>query len=86
MDGIFGAVNYRSEIAWKRSTAHGDARGYGNNTDTILFYRKSEKFAFNTVYQACTEEYKSRFKNKDSDGRLWADDNLTAKGLSGGGY
>ena len=38
------------------------------------------------MFQTYTEEYKARFKNLDPDGRVWADDNLTAKGLSGGGY
>ena len=28
----------------------------------------------------------ARFRSKDPDGRAWADDNLTAKGQSGGGY
>ncbi|MYJ01628.1 MAG: hypothetical protein F4102_04980, partial [Chloroflexi bacterium] len=30
--------------------------------------------------------YLARFKRSDADGRKWSDDNLTAKGLSGGGY
>jgi DNA modification methylase len=86
LDGILGKENYRNEITWKRSTAHNDAKAYGDNTDIIFFYTKSKEFLFNTVYQPYTEEYKARFKNKDPDGRMWADDNLTAKGLTGGGY
>ena len=86
MDAIFGKENYRTEITWKRSTAHNDANGYGNNTDIILFYTKSKNFTFNTQYQPYTDEYRARFRNKDADGRLWTDGDLSAKGLSGGGY
>jgi len=32
------------------------------------------------------EEYKARFRHTDPDGRRWTDYDLTAKGLSGGGY
>ncbi len=31
-------------------------------------------------------EYLARFHQSDPDGRLWTDADLTAKGLSGGGY
>ena len=83
---MFGYENFRSEIIWKRTTAHSDAKYYGINYDILLFYTKSEKSTFNSVYQPYDEEYKARFRNVDSNGRKWTDDNLTAKGLSGGGY
>ena len=37
-------------------------------------------------YTAYDEKHLKRFRHKDSDGRRWTDDNLTAKGLQGGGY
>ena len=41
----------------------------------------------NKIYQPYTQEYiEQRYKGVDADGRRWMDDNLTAKGLSGGGY
>lgn len=40
----------------------------------------------NPQYLPYDEEYKKRFKRKDPDGRARTDDNLTEKGLSGGGY
>jgi site-specific DNA-methyltransferase (adenine-specific) len=86
LDGIFGAAAFCGEIVWKRTTAHSDARGYGSNIDMILYYAKSDGLTFNAVYQPYTEEYKARFRQADADGRRWADDNLTAKGLRGGGY
>ena len=50
------------------------------------FYTNGEDWIFNPQYQEYDEKYKARFRFRDTDGRLWADDNLTAKGLTGGGY
>ncbi len=46
MDAVFGAEWFRNEITWQRTTAHSDAKRYGANTDTILFYSKSENYVF----------------------------------------
>ena len=86
MDEIFGEDNFRSEIIWKRSTAHADAAYFGNNYDCIFFYTKNDKAIFNVVYQPYDESYLARFTQVDSDGRKWESGNLTAKGLQGGGY
>jgi len=41
LDGIFGKTGYRTEISWKRSSAHNDAKQgrvqYGNIRDVIFF-------------------------------------------------
>lgn len=87
LDEIFGEDNFRNEIIWKRATAHSDAEFYGNNFDCIYFYTMSQiQYTFNTVYQPYDEEYIARFNRMDPDGRRWDSGNLTAKGLSGGGY
>ena len=86
MDAVFGAEWFRNEITWQRTTAHSDAKRYGANTDTILFYSKSENYVFNPQYQPYEEVYKSRFRFQDDSGRFWTDGDLTAKGLTGGGY
>ena len=86
LDGVFGKENFLNEITWKRTTAHNDAKRFGSNTDTILFYSKSNSYTFNQVFQEYDEEYKARFRNKDSDGRYWSDYDLSEKGLTGGGY
>ena len=37
MDAVFGVPQYRSEIVWKRTTAHSNVySGYGDITDTIF--------------------------------------------------
>ncbi len=86
MDAVFGPTKFKNEITWKRTTAHSDSARYGANTDTILFYSKGDKWAWNPKYQEYDEKYTARYRFQDPDGRLWTDDNLTAKGLSGGGY
>jgi len=86
LDQIFDANYFQNEIIWKRTTAHSDSKTFGNSHDSIFFYTKSAKFTFNKIYQPYSAEYLERFKNADKDGRKWQDDNLTAKGLAGGGY
>lgn len=87
MDGVFGHDNFRSEIIWKRTSGHSDARRYGPVHDTILFYTKTDRATWNTVYQTYDEEYVSQYyRYKDKDGRLFMSGDLSAAGLSGGGY
>jgi site-specific DNA-methyltransferase (adenine-specific) len=86
LDSIFGAQNFRNEIVWKRTSAHSDPGRYGANIDILLFATKSNKWTWNQLYRSHDPEYIARFRIKEPDGRRWADDNLTAKGLSGGGY
>jgi len=87
LDEIFGEDNFRNEIIWKRSTAHSDAEFYGNNFDCIYFYTKSQfDYNFNTIFQPYNESYIARFTQIDENGRKWESGNITAKGLSGGGY
>jgi site-specific DNA-methyltransferase (adenine-specific) len=54
MDAIFGPLDYRNEIVWKRSDAHSDAKQgakhYGRIHDVLLFYCKSHEPVFNAIY------------------------------------
>ena len=86
MDGVFGAAQFQNAITWQRTTAHNDSVRYGRNSDTLLFYSNRDRWTWNPQYEPHDDAYKARFRQKDADGRLWSDDNLTAKGLSGGGY
>jgi DNA modification methylase len=86
MDAVFNPSNYRNEITWKRSAAHNDSRRYGANTDIILFYTKTDCYKWFPQYNEHGDEYLKRFRGIDSDGRKWMDSDLSAKGLSGGGY
>ena len=70
MDGIFGQENFRSEIIWKRTFAHGGAKRWGPIHDTIFFYTMSDKYTWNKVTQALDEKYINDFyKYEDEFGR-----------------
>ena len=86
LDAVFGTRQFLNEIVWRRTTAHSDSKRYGANTDLILFYAKSHEWTWNRQFTEYDTEYQARFTRQDADGRRWTDDNLTAKGLSGGGY
>jgi DNA modification methylase len=85
LDMIFGAVNYRNEIIWKRSSAHSDAkqgaRHYGRISDTILFYAKGEDNTFNQQHGPYDESYTERdYRRIDSEGRRYRLDNIQGPG------
>ena len=87
LDAIFGSLSFRNEIIWKRTSAHSDSGNFGNAHDVILNYSKTDQFTHNKQYQPYDEGYvESHYRFKDDKGRLYRTDNLTATGLSGGGY
>lgn len=86
MDAVFGPQFYRNEIVWKRTSAHNDPKRYGANIDVLLYYTRSEQRTWNQLYSEHDPKYIKRFRNRDSDGRRWTDADLSAKGLTGGGY
>src|SRR5450830_1240384 len=81
MDAIFGVKNFRNEIVWKRTSAHNDPNRYGRNTDRILFYTKSNKYYFKTIYQPYSQSYIENFyRFEDEKGKYRLSD-LTAAGI-----
>lgn len=58
LDTIFGPTNFRNEIAWQRSTPHGNVgKRYGAIHDMLLFYTKTDQYKWNPVRTALSEEY-----------------------------
>ena len=91
LDAVFGngengRPGFRNEIIWRSTSAHSDSRRYGANTETIYFYTKSGEWTWNPQYMPYDDRYQARFRRSDPDGRVWADDSLSARGLAGGGY
>jgi site-specific DNA-methyltransferase (adenine-specific) len=84
LDGVFGPAYFRSEVIWKRTSAHSAARRWGDVHDCILFYSKSDNYVWNKLFTEYDEAYKARYKNVDEQQRLWADDNLTGPGTRRG--
>ncbi|MDE0034470.1 MAG: DNA methyltransferase [Deltaproteobacteria bacterium] len=89
LDNIFGHRHqqHRKEVIWKRTSSHNDSRTMGAVHDVLLYYPKGRTFTFNPQYGPYDPDYiESHYRHQDEDGRLWQDGDLTAKGLSGGGY
>lgn len=57
MDGIFGHKNFRNEIIWKRTGAHGRAKKWGPIHDTLLFYTMSDNYTWNRVFEKYDQSY-----------------------------
>jgi site-specific DNA-methyltransferase (adenine-specific) len=80
MDAVFSVRCYRTEITWRRTTSHGDARrGYPDVTDTIFFYSKTDEYPFNIQYVPHTQDYIETFYvHQDPDGRRWKRGDLSS--------
>jgi DNA modification methylase len=83
MDGIFNAGNFRNEIIWPRTYAHGDwkqgARAFGRIHDTLLFYSKTNKNIWNPQYVPYEKAYVEKtFRDVDARGRRYQTVTLTA--------
>ena len=85
MDGIFGHTNFRSEIVWKRTSAHSSAKRYGPVHDTILYYTMGDKFTWNPQYTPYDDSYiESHFGNIAKDGERYYTGDLTGPGTRQG--
>ena len=70
MDATFGVENFRNEITWKRTGAHGGANRWGPIHDTVLFYSKSDDHLWNRTYQPYDALYlKRHYRHEDERGR-----------------
>jgi adenine-specific DNA-methyltransferase len=58
MDEVFGPANFRNWITRKKSNRKNSTRNqYGNISDYILFYTKSDNYVWNRPYEEWTEEW-----------------------------
>lgn len=85
LDVIFGAECFRSEIVWKRTTAHGASKKYAPIHDVVFFYSKSAKFTWNPPRCDYDQQYLDRYyKYDDGDGRLYWRADITGAGVRSG--
>lgn len=84
LDAVFGVANFKTEIIWKRSTAHSDTKQgrkqHGRIHDVIFFYTKSNEWTWNPVYIAYSQEYMDTFyrHTEEGTGRRYRLGDLTA--------
>ena len=80
-DSIFGGENFRSEIVWKRQSAHSDAKSqFPDVADVLLFYAKTRGAKFTPQFVPYDDDYRdSKFFHDDGDGRgPYRHDNMTS--------
>ena len=81
LDAIFGRDNFRNAVIWKRTKrgfkgSQFKARRYNSNTDTILFYSKTDKAVFDQTRVAVPYEpdyIEKAFRSKDDTGPYYLD-------------
>lgn len=84
LDAIFGPTHFRTEIVWKRSSAHSDTkqgrRQHGRIHDILLFYTKGNTWAWNPTYTDYDPEYIQDFYRyvEEGTGRRYRLGDLTA--------
>lgn len=85
MDAIFGPGNFRNEIVWKRTFAHGGARRFGPVHDVLLFYSRSDAYRWQSIHVEYSESYvRDFFRFQDPDGRRYRSTILTGSGVRRG--
>src|SRR5687767_3162556 len=57
MDATFGPMNFRNELIWRRTYAHGSSRRFGPVHDVILYYTKTDRYLWNAITQPHEREY-----------------------------
>ena len=84
LDEVFGRECLRTEIAWKRTSSHGNvSRTFGEIWESIYFYSKSsESWTWNQQYIPFDEDYiESHFTGVESDGRRFTTSDLVNPGF-----
>jgi DNA methylase/NACHT-associated inactive restriction endonuclease len=69
MDTIFGAVQFRNEVIWRRTGAHTPRSSYGPVHDTLLLYTKSSDYYFNVIRRPYTRKHAASRYTLQADGR-----------------
>ena len=80
LDQVFGVENFRNEIYWKRKTGRaGPTNRFGTSCDILLWFSKSNDYAFDTQYRESNPEYiEKMFRHTDANGRHYRIDNLAS--------
>ncbi|MDE0346945.1 MAG: DNA methyltransferase [Boseongicola sp.] len=67
LDAIFGHDNFRNEVIWRRTGAHGRAKRWGPIHDVLLFYSRGKSYVWNRVYEAYDADYIANFYRFNDD-------------------
>jgi len=79
MDAVFGGDQFRNEIVWKRTTAHSDSCTWSRVNDVMLFYTRTDGFAWNPPHAEHGADYVAdKYRHTDPAGRRYRLDNITS--------
>ncbi|MBK8628820.1 MAG: restriction endonuclease [Sphingomonadales bacterium] len=83
LDGVFGALSFRSEIIWKRTSAHANSRrNFAGVHDVIFLYAKTSNFIHNEAFTPYSQTYiDEHFVHLDPDGRRFRRSDLRNPGV-----
>ena len=86
LNDVFGSGNFKAEVVWKRTSAHGDTKSFGHVIDQIFFFSKNANNSiFNRINIPLGDAYvSSEYRFKDLDGRLFRRGDLTGAGTRNG--
>ena len=79
LDDVFGSGYYRNELRWKRQPVRGakaTSNQFARNSDSILFYSKTEKWVWNGAYKDYEPNFVETKFRRDENGRLFRDCDL----------
>ncbi len=81
LDAVFGPVNFRNEIVWRRTTGRKSGRQFGRVHDILLFYSKSAETIWNPpVVPHELEELRGHDIMHDDDGTPFRVSDLSGAG------
>jgi DNA modification methylase len=84
LDTIFGPENFKSEIVWKRSSAHSGAKKWGPVHDTILMFGKSSRHTWNPQYVSESQESIAKWYVHEDERGVYKRGDLTGAGTRSG--
>ena len=79
LDDVFGSGYYKNELRWKRQPVRGakaTSNQFARNSDSILFYSKTEKWVWNGAYKDYESNFIETKFRRDQNGRLFRDCDL----------
>lgn len=85
LDAIFGPTLFRNEIAWKRTNARSTPQRWPRIHDVLLFYTKTDFFAFNSIKVAADKSKLPHTLITGPDGLKYQTFELTAPGKTNEG-
>ena len=85
MDAVFGAINFRNEIIWRRTGTHNKAQRFAPIHDTILFYTKSDASNWKAIRRPYMKGHVEQYFVQDGQGwrTNYYGNVLTGSGLRG---